>query len=308
MGVVEATSMTKQEASERIEHLMNVESQEQWNWLFERQGDWITDRFILHAELYTSEFQKFLDTQLPDVMHTYVRGRVTGASETLTKAKIRNVIHAVTAEDRSWWQDSKRKERFFDKLNMLYPGCCTVGPQTRQSTPNKAVSTPQKPTMRFSLWDHRTFGALFSHYSQFCEPWELSFNNGQKTASPHDWLQSLDAATLSAPICEYQGDNTGSRFTAEVKRFLHTARITFSISWHSDRHGWADSGPGSRTVHYFVPRAWMTDPPYTGEGMLISLCKRNWIRNDSPFYTVDPSRALCKTCAQHHENWNSGNS
>ncbi len=232
-------------------------------------------------------------------MHAYVRGRITGASETLTKTKVRKVINAITTEDREWWRDQKNKERFLEKLAEIYPGCCDGGPRSRE----KPLS-PRLPQQRFSLFDHTTLQSLFSHYAEYCEPWELVFSDGGTVASPHDWLQILDDSVLNAPICEYHASGVESSYTVEVNRLCRSERLSFAEAWHSDRRGWADSGPGSKAVHCFVPRAWIENPPSTAEGMLISLCKKNWISNNSPFYPASAERQICQTCIKLYEKWN----
>ncbi|SKB00480.1 hypothetical protein SAMN02745166_03150 [Prosthecobacter debontii] len=299
MGISEAATMTRREASVRIDTLMDSASQEEWNWLYERQGEWLTDRFILYPDLYTSEFQRYLDDQLPDALHTYVRGRVTGAAETLTKAKIRKVIHAITAEDREWWRSPQRKEVFFDRLSRMFPGCCEGGPRVRSHREG-----PKIEQQRFSLLDHSTLGSLLRHYTEFCEPWEVTLSDGSTSGSPQELLESLDADWLTTQITEYRGDADGSHYTVTRKRLFGTKSRTFTPIWHQERHGWTDSGVGSKAVHYFVPRSWIVNPPYTSEGMLISLCKKAWISNGLPFYPVDPRRTFCRVCTSHHESWN----
>lgn len=300
MGVSEADALTRKEASDRIDTLMDTPSQEHWNWLFERQGAWMTDRFILHHDLYASEFQRYLDEQLPDSLHAYVRGRVTGAPETLTKSKIKKVIHAITADDREWWRSTQKNEVFFERLAQMYPGCCEGGPRTRSPQ-----SGPKIQQQRFSPLDYQTLGSLFRHLAEFCEPWEITFSDGKISGCPQELLDSLGHDWLTIQISEYLGDADGSHFTVTKKTLLGSQSRTFHATWHSDRHGWADSGPGAKAVHYFVPRRWLVDPPQTSERLLVSLCKKAWIGNDSPFYPVDPRRTLCRVCSSHHENWNS---
>jgi hypothetical protein len=300
MGVQDAATLTRREASERIDKLMDTPSQEEWSWLFERQGEWITDRFILYPDLYASEFQRYLEEQLPNSLHAYVRGRVTGASETLTKAKIRKVIHAITVADREWWRLPQRKELFFDRLSQMFPACCEGGPRIRVLREG-----PKIEQQRFSLWDHSTLESLFRHYAEFCEPWEIILSDGSLSGSPHDLLESLDIEWLTTQITQYLVDASGSHYTVTLKKLFGEQSRTFTSIWHQERHGWADSGPGSKAVHYFVPRSWIVDPPHTADGMLVSLCKKAWIANNSPLYPVDHRRTFCRVCTSHHENWNS---
>lgn len=53
-----------------------------------------------------------------------MRSRVTGASEKLTKAKIKRVIKDLTREDEDWWSTTDRKEVFFRRLEVTFPACC----------------------------------------------------------------------------------------------------------------------------------------------------------------------------------------
>lgn len=135
MGVRNAAALSKDEASDKIERMFEVGDAE-YERLEPRRGQWMTDRFILYPELYASEFKQFLDAQLPELLHTYVRGRVVGAPEKLTKAKIRDVVQAITAEDQDWWKGSNWKELFFDRLAQTYPGCC----QGRQPARSKKTT------------------------------------------------------------------------------------------------------------------------------------------------------------------------
>lgn len=299
MGVSEAATLSRSQASVRIDTLMDTTTQEQWSWLYERKEAWITERFILYPSLYASEFQRFLNEQLPHSLHEYVRGRVTGATETLTKAKIRKVVHAITADDRDWWRSPDRKEMFFARLTQMFPGCCEGVPRVRVPRPG-----PKIEQQRFSLWEHSTLGALFRHYAEFCESWELVFTDGSISGSPHELLQSLASEWLTIPITEYRGDASGTHYTVVRRKLFGTETRTFTPTWHTERHGWADSGPGSKAVHYFVPRTWIVNALYTPDGMLVALCKKNSITNDSPFYSVDSGRTFCRACTQHHEKWN----
>lgn len=300
MGVEDAASLTIAEAGQRIDSLFEVADDTKWNWLHDRQGLWITERYILYPELYASEFRTFIDTHFSEEMHTYVRARIVGASEKLTKQKITKVLRTLTNEDRLWWRAEDRKEKFFGTLSRLFPGCCDGGARTRSSP-----SDPTRPKQRrFSLFDHDTLYSLLGHYAEFCEPWEVSVSDGTTTAAPHEWLTTLDKASLTAPFTKKSSGDDGTFYTIEVKRLFRTVQTTFSVVWHTGRHGWADAGPGTRVVHYLVPRSWMVDPPRINPNSLLSLCKKVWITNDSPFYPVDPAREFCQKCCTLHETWN----
>ena len=99
MGVSNAVSMDRQQASDCIENLFEVEDYNLWSWLSERRTNWFTDRFLLYPSIYRPELDYFLNNDFAQTLHDYVRSRVTGASEQLTKAKIRQVIKDLTREN-----------------------------------------------------------------------------------------------------------------------------------------------------------------------------------------------------------------
>jgi hypothetical protein len=137
MGVTDAERMSKDEASTAIEKLFDTADDKLWERLREKQTDWITDRFILYPDLYAHEIQSMLDHELPDIFHAYVRSRVVGASETLTKAKIKQVIDALTRENKQWWQAKNKKDVFFTRLAATFPGCVDGRPPEKKVVPAK---------------------------------------------------------------------------------------------------------------------------------------------------------------------------
>ena len=146
MGVMDAERMSKDEASAAIEDLFDTADNKLWERLREKQTEWITDRFILYPELYSREIQSMLDHELPEMFHAFVRSRVVGASETLTKAKIKQVIDALTRENKQWWQAKNKKDVFFTRLSATFPGCVDGRPPekkgvlAKQSPPQITVS------------------------------------------------------------------------------------------------------------------------------------------------------------------------
>src|SRR6266496_2814577 len=112
MGVRGAARMSKEDASEAIQNTFNTDDLNAYERLRERQSDWITDRFMLYPDLYASEIQHMLDEELTEMFHAYVRSRVVGASEKLTKTKIKQVIRALTRENAQWWQAKNKKDVF----------------------------------------------------------------------------------------------------------------------------------------------------------------------------------------------------
>lgn len=142
MGVRDVANLSKEEASQRIDTLLHIDDLGEWERLRARQGDWITDRFILYPDIYASEFQKYLNEELPTLLHTYVRGRVTGAAERLTKPKIREVVHELMRDDRDWWRQAKRRELFFERLRQVYPACCEGREPTKPARPPNTTPRP----------------------------------------------------------------------------------------------------------------------------------------------------------------------
>lgn len=102
---------------------------------------WSTERFLLHPELFSQEFDYFLSSELPETLHGMVRRRVVGASEVLTKEKIKKVIEVLTASNRLWFKHPQSDELFFDRLKELYPGCCD-GKPLEPRNPEVKVSLP----------------------------------------------------------------------------------------------------------------------------------------------------------------------
>ncbi|MBI4662900.1 MAG: hypothetical protein HY735_29160 [Verrucomicrobia bacterium] len=141
MGIQAAQLMSKEEASEAIDKLFNTEDFDLCERLRERQSDWITDRFILYPDLYASEIQRMLEDELPQMLHAYVRSRVVGASEKLTKAKIKQVIAALTQENAQWWQAKNKKDVFFVRLTSTFPSCVDGRSPEKKPVPRKPIES-----------------------------------------------------------------------------------------------------------------------------------------------------------------------
>lgn len=127
MGVHNATSLTKREAAEMINSnsfLPEVDTMAAILRQQSHQSSWTFQRLVLHPELYSSELADFLEKNLPDELHAYIRGQIVGSSERLTKSKIREVIDVLLKENPAWWHSSYRKAIFHDRLKLMYPGCC----------------------------------------------------------------------------------------------------------------------------------------------------------------------------------------
>ncbi|MGJ8655489.1 MAG: hypothetical protein ACSHX6_03485 [Akkermansiaceae bacterium] len=130
MGVKKAHRMSFDEASALFDKLLEADDKllssmgfKSYEAFHDRKSQWFTERFILHPALYADEIQNMLDYELPDLLHTYARGQVVGASERLTKPKIKKVIDSLLGESEQWWQSKNRNQIFFQRLSELYPDC-----------------------------------------------------------------------------------------------------------------------------------------------------------------------------------------
>jgi hypothetical protein len=148
------------------------------------------------------------------------------------------------------------------------------------------------------LIDYRTLGEMLEAYAPYCRDGELLIHDGSFGKSPKDWLASLSSKEKSASITEIASDATGTRITVTIPGWFSKESRTYRFLWSSDRNGWAFPNTLGRTVHYFISKSKMEDPPYCGDDMLVALCKRNFRHNSEPFFPVDPKWQICKTCSK----------
>jgi hypothetical protein len=177
-------------------------------------------------------------------------------------------------------------------------------PATPKSATDKVHRVSRPRQLRYSFFDFKNFSALLAHLAEHCEPWEVMITEGTTTAAPKDWLQILDDNALNSPYSERTASYKGDTWTIVRQGASEGVGPTFRFVWNLERHGWADSGQGEVTVHYFVPPSWLAESPKKGRPCLVSMCKRRYITNDSPIYPVHSSRAFCKKCCALHESWN----
>jgi hypothetical protein len=127
MGVKNAQGLTKQEAHDLIESnsffgepnsLAEFERQRAY------QANWQTKRLILYPDLYALELKEYLHDDLPKSLHAFVRRQMVGASEILTKSKIRQIVGVLTSENPRWWDESDYQTAFWERLKSTYPRCC----------------------------------------------------------------------------------------------------------------------------------------------------------------------------------------
>lgn len=81
---------------------------------------WEHDKYVQNYGLFEDEFLE----QYTDELRKYVRSRVKGCSDKLTKDKIENVLKALGRIKPKWWTRNEYKIVFWDELKAMYPGCC----------------------------------------------------------------------------------------------------------------------------------------------------------------------------------------
>lgn len=143
LGVHGPENLTREEASQRIEQL--IESTDPT--ICEKRRDWSTDRILLYPDLYRDEVNHMLEEELPELLHGYVRARVIGSTEKLTRRKIRQVITSLTAESPLWWQAKNKGEVFFQRLSTTFPGCVDGHAPDKPAKPHLPEPT-MPPTSR----------------------------------------------------------------------------------------------------------------------------------------------------------------
>lgn len=127
MGVQNADHLTKQQTYDLIQsgsvlgESKNVTDSEK---LQARQDYWHKQRLIQHPDLYPRELNEFFEKELPESLHAYVRNRVVGSSDLLTKPIIQDVIFKLNEENPEWWRKAGYQSIFFDRLKQIYPRCC----------------------------------------------------------------------------------------------------------------------------------------------------------------------------------------
>lgn len=151
MGVKNAESLTKQQAYDLIESnrfFNEPQSMAELERQRSHQASWDKKRLMLYPDIYASELKEYLHDKLPNELHAFVRGQVIGASERLTKPKIREVVKFLTDEDANWWHRDDHQTVFFDRLQVIYPSCCDGRTPDKQTKPQVyssiQISTPAK--------------------------------------------------------------------------------------------------------------------------------------------------------------------
>lgn len=143
MGNKRVDSMTKADAGAEIERLRKVADGEipcdpkVSDEIGGRMRRWGTEKFRTHPTLYMAEIHERL-TLMEEDFRRYVRARVVGASERLTSERITATTQSLIDENPAWWLEPDCNELFFQRLQMLYPGCCDG------SAPAKTTSQAQR--------------------------------------------------------------------------------------------------------------------------------------------------------------------
>ncbi len=170
MGIQEAHNLSSVEASDAIDNLFENEDMNLNDRLRQKQSEWTTDRFVLYPELYAdvyaAEIKRMLDYELPEILHSYVRTRIVGASEKLTKAKIKTVIQSLLDESPQWWQAKNKNEVFFNRLGVIYPSCVDGHTHERISSPKSINNSSkqqkqQKPQKQKKKKKSGNYGCIF---------------------------------------------------------------------------------------------------------------------------------------------------
>lgn len=147
-----------------------------------------------------------------------------------------------------------------------------------------------------SLLDYQTLDQLLRDYATHSQPGDVVLRDATGDHQPAELLRSLSASDLRGRIVEIGGDYGESWIVAQSASLFSGTRKRYSIHWSPDRQGWAFPNGFGRSIHYFVPRHYLDDPPLSGEGMLVSLCKRNYLETSHMFRPPDPKYSVCKTC------------
>lgn len=78
--------------------------------------------------------------EITDSLHNYVRSRVVGCSEKLTRERIVDVIESLCLKDQNWIDKPSRNDLFWDELKRRFPACCDGHPPSPASDSPSAGS------------------------------------------------------------------------------------------------------------------------------------------------------------------------
>lgn len=153
---------------------------------------------------------------------------------------------------------------------------------------------------RRTLREYRTFRELLDEYAALCQPQEVAFRDAAGDYRPAEMLTTLSAGDLDAPII---GVAEFTKSPNEITlRFSDGSEPRYFVIWSPERYGWTVPPYGSRQVHFVVPWEWLKDVPFDARTMLVSLCRRQIMANEYPFWPVEDPK-YCKTCTARYEDF-----
>jgi hypothetical protein len=164
------------------------------------------------------------------------------------------------------------------------------------ATKNPAEDEPL-PSTQERYQDAETVRQLLTELSRVTNPGEVALSDESGSYEARQLLSALPSDVLSARIVTRSADESGEYIQAQVSGFFKTKTVAYRIVWSSSRQGWACDWPGANTHHYFIPKAEMTDPPYSGDGMLVSLCKRAFCMSERPLHRNGEAKK-CSICLE----------
>lgn len=170
----------------------------------------------------------------------------------------------------------------------------TSAPPTTEAPQNPAEIEPIVAAQD-SYQHAATVGDLLAELCRVSSEGEVMLSDHAGEYTPAQLAAGLPREILAAQIICW-GSEGGTEFIqARVSRVFGKQDVAYRILWSPHRRGWACDFPGAKTLHYFVPKSEMSDPPYCGDGMLVSLCKRAFCDGGGPFHQNDAA-TRCRTC------------
>ena len=156
------------------------------------------------------------------------------------------------------------------------------------------------------VFDQTPFGEYLLALGRAFGP-EVTLSDGQRVLTPEQWIGNLGPGESAARIVSDSSGSGGKIITVALPR----GRAEFRLEWSPDREGWVvPQVSGASVMHFFAPKSRHKGQiPHCGNGMLISLCKRNFAGIETPMiYSPKPNDPrICKTCLKRiQEAWKAG--
>jgi hypothetical protein len=152
-----------------------------------------------------------------------------------------------------------------------------------------------------SLLDYDTLRQLLLDYAAHTKRGDVVLRDSTGDHEPQQLLQQLASRDLEARIVRIEGDGGETSITTRTKSWLGGVERRFSIYWSADRQGWAFPNGFGHSIHYFVPKHYLNNPPFCGDAVFVSLCKRSFIETSFMFRPPDPKYSVCKVCQQRFD-------